>query len=111
MAHELAILGDPEEPRKAVSKYLHVVPKRFVPIAFSIESLLDTTTMSIGEIIGLLRVIEGHGDDEDVNPPTGVGGKLPLIEEQWLARMKEKQAAGEGNSKPGSDKGGSKNQP
>jgi hypothetical protein len=36
MVHELEILGDPEEPRKVVAKYLRVMPKRFVPIVVSI---------------------------------------------------------------------------
>jgi hypothetical protein len=82
MVHELEILGDLEEPRKVTAKYLHVVPKRFVPVAISIESLLDTTNMSIEEITGRLRMVEGRRDDEDTNPPTGVGGKLLFSDEQ-----------------------------
>jgi hypothetical protein len=109
MVHELEILGDPEEPRKVAAKYLRVVPKKFVPIAVSIESLLDTTSMSIEEITGHLRAVEERGGDEDVDPPTAAYGKLLLTEEQWKAHMKEKQVSGEGSSKSGSSKGGSKN--
>jgi hypothetical protein len=111
MVHELEILRDPEELCKVAAKYLHVMPKKFVPVAVSIESLLDTTSMSIEEITGRLRAVEGRGDDEDADPPTAVGGKLLLTEEQWQARMKEKQASGEGSSKSGSSKGWSKNRP
>jgi hypothetical protein len=71
---ELEILGDLEEPRKVAVKYLRVVPKRFVPIAISIESVLDTTNMSIEEITGWLRAVEGRADEEDTDPPMGAGG-------------------------------------
>jgi hypothetical protein len=110
MVHELEILGDPEEPRKVAAKYLRVVPKRFVPVAVSIESVLDTTNMSIEEITGRLRAIEGRGDEEEADQPTGAGGKLLLTEEQWLARMKDKQP-GEGSSKSGAGNSGAKNRP
>jgi hypothetical protein len=59
MVHELEILGDSEEPHKVAAKYLHVVPKRFVPIAISIESVLHTANTSIEEITDHLRAIEG----------------------------------------------------
>jgi hypothetical protein len=108
MVHELEILGDPEEPRKVAAKYLRIVPKRFVPVAVSIESVLDTANMSIEEITSRLRAVKGQGDEEEADPPTGAGGKLLLIEEQWLARMKDKQP-GEGSSKSGAD--GGKNRP
>jgi hypothetical protein len=81
MVHELEILRDLEESRKVVVKYLHVVPKRFVPITVSIESLLNTTTVSIEEITDQLHMVEGCEDDEGVNPPTGAGSKLLLTKE------------------------------
>jgi hypothetical protein len=55
-----------------------------------------------------LRAVEGRGDDDDEAPM--VGGKLLLTEEQWNARMKEKQS-GEGSSKQGSNKGEQRSQP
>jgi hypothetical protein len=90
MVHELEILGDPEESRKVAAKYLCIVPKKFVPVIVSIESLLDTTTMSIEKITSQLWVVEGCSDDEDTDPPTSAGGKLLLTEEKWQACMKEK---------------------
>jgi hypothetical protein len=108
MVHEMEILGDPEELRKVVAKYLWVVPKKYTPIVVSIESVLNISTMSIDEIIGWLRVVEGRGDEEDEGPV--VGGKLLHTEEQWQAHMKEKQQ-GESSSKASSGKGGSKSQP
>jgi hypothetical protein len=83
MVHELEIIGDPEESHNVATKYLRVVLKKFIPVAVSIESLLDTTSMSIEEITGRLRTVEGRGNDEDADPPTGAGSKLLLTEEQW----------------------------
>jgi hypothetical protein len=51
MVHELEILDNPEEPCKVAAKYLRVVPKRFVLVVVSIESVLDTANMLIEEII------------------------------------------------------------
>jgi hypothetical protein len=111
MVHELEILGDPEESRKVAAKYLCIVPKKFIPVIVSIESLLDTTTMSIEKITGQLWVVEGCSDDEDTDPPTSAGGKLLLTEEKWQACMKEKQAGDEGSSKSVPSKGGPKSHP
>jgi hypothetical protein len=105
MVHELEIPGDPEEPRKVAAKYLFVMPKWFAPVTVSIESLVDTTSMLIEEITSRLRAVKGRGDDEDVDPSIGVGGKLLLTEDQWQVHMKEKQAGDEGSSKPGPVKG------
>jgi hypothetical protein len=109
MVHELEILGDPEETRKVAAKYLRVVPKRFVPVTVSIESVLDTAYMSIEEITDRLRAVGGRGDEE-ADPPVGAGGKLLLTEEKWLAWMKDKQP-GEDSSKSSVEKGGDKNRP
>jgi hypothetical protein len=81
MVHELEILGDPEQPCKVAAKYMRVVPKKFIPIAVSIKSLLDTTSLSIEEITGRLCAVQGRGNDEDADPPTAAGGKLLLTEE------------------------------
>jgi hypothetical protein len=59
---------------------LCVVPKRFAFVVISIESLLDVSTMSIEEITGRLRAIEGRGDDED---EAAAGGKLLQGEAEW----------------------------
>jgi hypothetical protein len=73
----------------------------------SIEFMLYTANMSIEEITGHLRAVEGRADEE-ADPPTAVGGKLLLTEEQWLARMKDKQL-GEGSSKSGTGKAAARN--
>jgi hypothetical protein len=46
----------------------------------SIEFVLYTANMSIEEITGHLRAVEGRADEE-ADPPTAVGGKLLLTEE------------------------------
>lgn len=89
LVHELEVLGDPEEPRKVAAKYLRVVPKRFAAVAVSIEQFADLSTMSIQEVTGRLRPVEGRDEDDDA-PATGAGGKLLLTEEQWRARFKDR---------------------
>jgi hypothetical protein len=79
MIHELEILGNPEEPRKVTDKYLWVLPKRFTPVTVSIEYVPYISTMSIDEITGRLREVEGRGDEEEEAPT--LGGKLLLTEE------------------------------
>jgi hypothetical protein len=61
MVRELEILGNAEQPCKVPTKYLCVDPKRFVLVTILIESVFDTTNMSIEEIIGWLRAVEGRG--------------------------------------------------
>jgi hypothetical protein len=79
MIHKLEILGDPEESRKVTDKYLRVLPKRFTPVTVSIESVPYISTMSIDEITGHLRAVEGRSDEEEEAP--AIGGKLLLTEE------------------------------
>jgi hypothetical protein len=53
-------------------------------------SLLDISTMSIEEIFGCLRVVEGRWDDKDEAPLIGAGGKLLFTREQWQTHFKER---------------------
>ena len=102
MVHELEVLGDPEPEHKVVAKYLRVVPNKYAQIAVSIESLLDLSTLSIEDVTGRLRSVEGRCNADDA-PATTADGKLLLTEEQWQARFKEKQgssnSSGKGNGK------------
>jgi hypothetical protein len=41
MVHKLEILGDPEDLRKVVGKYMCLIPEKFSLVAISIESLLN----------------------------------------------------------------------
>jgi hypothetical protein len=48
----------------------------------SIESLLDLSTMSIEEVIGHLKVVDGN-EPQPLSGPITIGGKLHLTREQW----------------------------
>jgi hypothetical protein len=62
---------------------LRVLPRQYKQLAWSIESLVDLSTMSIEELVGRLKVVEERGVD------TGecADGRLLLMEEQWNTRL------------------------
>ncbi|KAK1598129.1 hypothetical protein QYE76_018691 [Lolium multiflorum] len=51
-------LGDSVDEEHIVCKFLSVVPTRFAQIAFSMETLLDPSKMTVEEVTGHLRAIE-----------------------------------------------------
>ncbi|WVZ50972.1 hypothetical protein U9M48_002169 [Paspalum notatum var. saurae] len=86
---QLQTLGDPEPLDKVVARYLRVARPTYKQLVISIETLLDVSTLTVEEITGRLKATE---EDDDPLPPNA-GGKLYLTEEQWEARLKEKQSA------------------
>jgi hypothetical protein len=67
---------------RAVEKLFRCIPEKYKQIAYLIESLLDLSTMSIEEVIGHLKVVDG----DKLQPLLGpiiVGGKLHLTREHW----------------------------
>jgi hypothetical protein len=45
-----------------VEKLLHVVPPKYSQIALSIETLLDTATLSVEEVTGRLKTVDERSD-------------------------------------------------
>jgi len=80
---QLATHGVVIDDEETVSKYLHVVPPKYTQIALSIETMLDMSTLTIGDLTGRLRTV----DDRIGATATLVGVKLLLTEEEWTARM------------------------
>jgi hypothetical protein len=68
-----------------VRKFLEVVPRKYMQIAMSIETLVDLNTLSIDELVGRLKAAEERSglDEEGAS-----GGQLLLTEEEWQARSK-----------------------
>jgi hypothetical protein len=95
----LAILGDPELEEKVVQKYLRMARPRFKQLIISIETLLDTSTLSVEEITGRLKSAE----DDPETPSGQSSGKLYLTEEEWIERYKKKE---QGGGRGGSNSGG-----
>jgi hypothetical protein len=67
---------------RAVEKLFRCILKKYKQIAHSIESLLDLSTMSIEEVIGRLKVVDGD-EPQPLSGPITVGGKVHLTREQW----------------------------
>ena len=75
---------------RAVEKLLRAVPK-YAQLKIAIE------------VTGKLKTV----DDLKEEPPTepiSIGGKLMYIEEQWIARQKEKKKGGDGSGSSSSTK-------
>jgi hypothetical protein len=96
---QLATLGDAEPDHKIIDKYLRIARPRYKQLVISVETLLDSTDLSVEEITERLKATE----DDDVPEAGHDGGKLFLTEEQWLERYKQKDYAG---SRHGGGSGG-----
>ena len=89
IVNQLSTLGDPEDPKKVVEKYLRIARVRYKQLVMSMETFLDISTLSIEEVTGRLLASEDNPE-----PATNqAGGKLYLTEEQWVERYKQKEAA------------------
>jgi hypothetical protein len=75
---------DTYDEERAVEKLFRCIPEKYKKIARSIESLLDLSMMSIEEVIGRLKVIDGD-ESQPLSGPITVGEKLHLTQEQWEA--------------------------
>nr|CAH66624.1 OSIGBa0115A19.5 [Oryza sativa] len=87
-------MGGVMEDEHVNKKLLRVVPKKYKPVAISLEQLLDVKTMALEELVGRLSTVDSYSDDEEGSD----GGKLYLTEEQWQARVKQREQEGSGNS-------------
>jgi hypothetical protein len=97
MQASLATLGDVLLESKIMEKMLRSVPPRFKQIVVAIRTLLDTSTLSVADLTGRLKVAEESFE----GPPSSLlhDGKLYLMEEEWIARGKQREA--ENNSSGG----------
>ena len=102
----LATLGAPIDETQVVEKFLRVVPPRLSQIALAIETLLDTTDMSLEEVTGRLKAAEDRLESPE---PLREQGKLLLTEEQWQQKMKERQ--GGSSSRPARGKAQQRRRP
>jgi hypothetical protein len=69
---------------RVVEKLFHCIPEKYKQIARLIESLLDLSMMSIEEVIGRLKVVDGD-KPQPLSGPITVGEKFHLTREQWEA--------------------------
>ncbi len=80
-------MGGVTEDEHINKKLLRVVPKKYKPVAISLEQLLDVKTMALEELIEWLSTVDSYSDDEEASD----GGKLYLTKEQWQAGVKQRE--------------------
>jgi hypothetical protein len=78
------------DEERAVEKFLRVVPKKYSQVAIAIEMLLHFSELSIEEVTGHLKAVDNH-KQLPLSEPINIGSKLLFIEEQWLARQRERK--------------------
>jgi CHAD domain-containing protein len=84
LTNQLATLGDAEPDDKSVDKYLRLARPKYKQLVTSIETMLDSSVLSVEKITERLKAAE-----DDINIEVGDGvDKLYLTEEQWLERYK-----------------------
>ena len=78
------------DEEEAVSKYLHSVSTKYIQIAFSIETMLDLSTLTIEDVTGRLQTV-----DERLEQATAMkdSRKLLLTEEECADRKNSEKAA------------------
>lgn len=107
MMSSLNLYGERMSTQSAVEKLLRVVPDKYAQIALSIETLLDTAELSIAEVAGRLKAVDDRAaaaPPSSADQPLQASGKLYLTEEQWQARMQERQS-GDSTSSGGRNNG------
>ena len=94
IVNQLYTLGDTEDSKKVVEKYLRIAHIRYKKWVISIETLLDISTLSIKEVTSRLLASK----DNPELTQNEVGGKLYLTEEQWMEEYKHKEAENSRNN-------------
>jgi hypothetical protein len=98
---DLRTSGEAIEDARVVKKMLRVLPKKYVQIAISIETLLDLKTLTIEELVGRLKMAE---DRLGIEAITDKAGKLLPTEEVWVARNRHRLKSDASGSSGGEKK-------
>jgi hypothetical protein len=106
MVAHLTTLGEEVMDDEIISKMLRSLPPRFKQITIMIKTLLDVSTMTVADLIGLLKEVEEAF--EEASTLLQQDGKLYLIEEEWDAWRKKREVenhSGSGARSSGVGKG------
>jgi hypothetical protein len=113
VASQLWALDDEVSDKDVIKRILHAVPDHLKQVAISMEMLLNLKELSIEEIVGHLRAVEQQKKRSSTKESNG---RLLLMEEEWMARMKSREGSGSNTNshvgrgnKSDVDKGGGKN--
>jgi hypothetical protein len=83
LAENLHALGETITDARVTKKILRVPPKKFSHIAMSIETLLDINSLTIEDLVSLLKPSEDRVTIDSVNEWTG---RLMLTKDKWLSK-------------------------
>ncbi|XP_071683640.1 uncharacterized protein [Lolium perenne] len=97
LAATLRSLGDTCDDERIVRKFLSVVHRRLVQIAFSIETMMDPSVLTVEEVVGHLQDVEERLDGEK----SDTGRQLLLTEKQWEEKRKQGRGGSGGSSSHG----------
>lgn len=108
LAADLRTSGENLDEIRVVKKMLSVLPKRYMQIAISIETMLDLKELTVEDLVGRLKLAEDRLGVEAVTDKTG---KLLLTQEDWAARnryrlLPESSSSTGGEKKPRKSKFG-----
>jgi len=99
---QMACNGDTDLMKeRTVEKFLRRMPKKYVQIVMSIETLLDFEQLTIEDVTRRLKAVQDHEEGPHAEPGAA-GGKLLYTMEQW--RAFEKKNKEEGSEPSGSSK-------
>jgi hypothetical protein len=81
IAAKATTLGEPNEEKKRVKKFLTSLPQKFIHIVASIEQVLDLKTIGFGEVFGRLKAYDERIRDDE-NPADNQGNLL--FSQKWF---------------------------
>ena len=91
LMEQMAYNGDTDlTEERAVEKFLRCMPKRYVQIVNSIETLLDFKQLTVEDVTGRLKAVQDHEEGPHAEPGVA-GGNLLYTMEQWRAFEKKKE--------------------
>jgi hypothetical protein len=95
---ELGTLGEVIKEQQVIQKLLWVILKHLSQVAVAIEVIQDLSKLTLEDAGGRLRAVEDRAMEDGTLPPPHVDEKMPLTEEQWKEKMRQRSNVEQGSS-------------